>query len=77
MKLFPAPVTLPDGKVVDEHTHPNLAGAVLNAECVVAGLKGLKENPLVHFLSAKADAVPAYVPPPAFLGPRRCHTATA
>ena len=67
MKLFPAPVTMPDGRVVDEHTHPNLAGAVLNAECVVSGLKGLKENPLAPFFSAKADAIAPYAPPPAFL----------
>lgn len=44
----------------DEHTHTTLAGAELNAECVIAGLKGLKENPLSAFLSAKAAAVDAY-----------------
>jgi lysophospholipase L1-like esterase len=34
----------------DPHTHTSRAGAELNAECVVAGLKGLKENPLGRYL---------------------------
>jgi len=37
----------------DEHTHTSLAGAELNAACVIAGLKMLKENPLAEFLSQK------------------------
>jgi lysophospholipase L1-like esterase len=37
----------------DEHTHTSLAGAELNAQCVIAGLKILKENPLAAFLSQK------------------------
>ena len=57
MKLFPAPVTGADGRVTDEHTHPNLAGAVLNAELVVAGLKMIKEDRLTVFLTAKAKAI--------------------
>ena len=37
----------------DEHTHTTRAGAVLNAECVVAGLKALKGNPLADHFSAR------------------------
>ena len=37
----------------DEHTHTSAAGAELNAQCVVAGLKALKENPLAPFLRAE------------------------
>jgi lysophospholipase L1-like esterase len=40
-------------------THTNLAGAELNASLVVAGLKGLRSNPLIAFLSAKGEAVEA------------------
>jgi lysophospholipase L1-like esterase len=41
----------------DEHTHTSPAGAELNAECVVAALKGLKENPLAPYLSDKGRSV--------------------
>jgi hypothetical protein len=38
---------------------------VINAECVIAGLKGLKENPLAPFLSARGKAVaPIVLIPP-------------
>lgn len=37
--------------------HTSMAGAETNAVCVVAALKGLKENPLAKFFSEKADAV--------------------
>jgi lysophospholipase L1-like esterase len=50
-----------DPLFADEHTHTTLAGAELNAECVIAGLKGLKENPLSAFFSAKGAAVVAYM----------------
>lgn len=33
----------------DEHTHTTLAGAELNAECVIAGLKALPDDPLAPF----------------------------
>lgn len=47
----------------DPHTHTSLAGAVLNAESVVAGLKALPGNPLGRYLSAKGEAIaPAAVP---------------
>ena len=47
MKLFPQVTP-------DEHTHPNMRGAVLNAQIVVAGLKALQPNPLEKCFSAKA-----------------------
>jgi lysophospholipase L1-like esterase len=34
----------------DEHTHTSRAGAELNADCVIAGLRGLKANPLAEYL---------------------------
>ncbi len=37
----------------DEHTHTSRAGAELNAECVVDGLRRLSENRLVPFLRAE------------------------
>jgi lysophospholipase L1-like esterase len=42
-----------------EHTHTNAAGADLNAQCVVAGIKGLKDVPLKQYLSARGQAVKA------------------
>ena len=46
--------------------HTSLAGAQTNAACVVAALKGLKENPLAGFFSDKAGAViPADLSQPA------------
>jgi lysophospholipase L1-like esterase len=44
----------------DPHTHTTMAGAVLNAECVVAGLRALPGHPLDRFLSAKGQAIPPY-----------------
>jgi hypothetical protein len=43
--------------IVGAGPHTSLAGAETNAACVVAALKGLKENPLAKFFSPKADAV--------------------
>jgi len=40
-----------------DHTHTSLAGAKINAACVVQGLKELKGNPLLKYLSAEADNV--------------------
>ena len=34
----------------DEHTHTSAAGAELNAQCVIAGLKALKADPLAPYL---------------------------
>jgi lysophospholipase L1-like esterase len=44
----------------DPHTHTTLAGAQLNAECVVAGLKGLPHDPLAKYFSPKGEAIRAY-----------------
>jgi lysophospholipase L1-like esterase len=41
----------------DPHTHTSRAGAELNAQSVVAGLKALPGNSLAEFLSAKGKAV--------------------
>lgn len=41
----------------DEHTHTTRAGAELNAECVIAGLKGLPEDPLERYFSQTAATV--------------------
>jgi rhamnogalacturonan acetylesterase len=38
--------------------HTSLAGAQTNAFCVIAALKGLKENPLEKYFSEKASGVP-------------------
>ena len=43
----------------DPHTHTSRAGAQLNAESVVAGLKALPGNPLGPYLSTIGKAVPA------------------
>jgi lysophospholipase L1-like esterase len=40
-----------------ENLHTGWDGAVVNAECVLAGLNGLKENPLAPFESARGKAV--------------------
>ena len=40
----------------DEHTHTTLAGAELNAACVISGLKALKGSPLSTYFSSKAAA---------------------
>jgi lysophospholipase L1-like esterase len=37
----------------DPHTHTSLAGAKLNAACVVEGLKSLKRNPLAPYLRSQ------------------------
>lgn len=41
----------------DPHTHTSRAGAELNAEAVVSGLKAIPGNPLGPYLSAKGGAV--------------------
>jgi rhamnogalacturonan acetylesterase len=43
--------------IVGAGPHTSMAGAETNATCVVAALKGLKENPLAAYFSAKADGV--------------------
>jgi lysophospholipase L1-like esterase len=46
----------------DPHTHTTLAGAQLNAECVVAGLRALPHDPVAIYLSAKGNAIRPYLP---------------
>ena len=41
----------------DPHTHTSRAGAELNAECVVAGLKALSGDPLKPYFSSKGKAI--------------------
>jgi len=49
-----------------ENLHTGWDGAVINAECVIAGLKGLKENPLAPYFSARAhDVAPVVLTPSA------------
>lgn len=42
-----------------DHTHTNPAGAEINAASVVSGLKGVRNSPLVQYLSDKGKAVEA------------------
>ncbi|HEY1717907.1 MAG TPA: GDSL-type esterase/lipase family protein [Verrucomicrobiae bacterium] len=42
--------------------HTSLAGAQTNAVCVIAALKGLKENPLEKYFSEKGNAIAPYEP---------------
>jgi lysophospholipase L1-like esterase len=52
-----------------DHTHTAAAGAELNAECVVAGIKGLPGSPLTSYLSDKGKAVAACAPSQAVPAP--------
>jgi lysophospholipase L1-like esterase len=42
----------------DARVHTNWSGAVLNAECVLAGLRALPENPLKLYMLAPENAAP-------------------
>jgi lysophospholipase L1-like esterase len=44
----------------DPHTHTSLAGAELNAQSVISGLKALANDPLAPYFSAKAEMVAPY-----------------
>lgn len=46
----------------DPHTHTDWAGAVLNAESVIAGLRDLPGDPLTQYLSAQGKAIASYRP---------------
>ena len=48
--------------IVGAGPHTSWAGAETNAVCVVAALKGLKENPLANFFSIKAETVKPVTP---------------
>lgn len=49
-----------EGMFGDPHTHTTAAGATLNAESVVSGLKALAKDPLANDFSAKGKAVAAF-----------------
>jgi rhamnogalacturonan acetylesterase len=51
-----------DGLFGDPHTHTNWAGAVINAEAVVSGLRALPGDPLAPYLSAKGKTIPPLKP---------------
>jgi hypothetical protein len=51
-----------DGLFGDPHTHTDMAGAVINAESVVSGLRIVPGDPLGKYLSEKGKAVGAYKP---------------
>ncbi|MGH7943020.1 MAG: rhamnogalacturonan acetylesterase [Limisphaerales bacterium] len=46
----------------DKGTHTTSEGAQFNARCVIAGVKGLANNPLAGFLSPKGQEVQPYSP---------------
>jgi lysophospholipase L1-like esterase len=45
----------------DPHTHTSAAGAIINAESVIAGLKALPDDPLANDFTDKGKAIPPYV----------------
>lgn len=45
-----------------ENLHTGWDGAVVNAECVIAGLKALPQDPLEEFYSKRASAIKAWKP---------------
>lgn len=46
----------------DPHTHTDMAGAIINAESVVSGLRDLPGDPLAPYLSAKGKTIVPYKP---------------
>jgi lysophospholipase L1-like esterase len=46
----------------DHYLHTNTAGAIINCEAFIAGLKALPDMPLVDCLNDKGKAIPAYKP---------------
>jgi lysophospholipase L1-like esterase len=49
-------------KPVGETVHTGWAGAVMNAEVVVSGLKALKDDPVADYFSDRGKAVPPVAP---------------
>jgi len=47
------------GHTPTEYLHTVWLGAVSNAECVVGGLKALKDDPLAQYFSARGQRIPA------------------
>jgi rhamnogalacturonan acetylesterase len=54
--------TAVDGLFGDPHTHTDWAGAVINADSVVSGLRDLPGDPLSPYLSEKGKTVAPYKP---------------
>jgi lysophospholipase L1-like esterase len=59
-----------------EYLHTNTAGAIVNAEAFIAGLKALPDVPLVDCLNDKGRAIRAYKPPAANATAQRSTPAT-
>ncbi len=55
----PAEAAAQGGSTRAEGLHTGWDGAVVNAECVVSGIKSLKDTDLASFLNSRGDAVPA------------------
>jgi rhamnogalacturonan acetylesterase len=53
----------------DHYLHTNTAGAIVNCEAFIAGLKSLPDMPLVNCLNEKGKAIAAYAPPGATIRP--------
>ncbi|HVX86743.1 MAG TPA: GDSL-type esterase/lipase family protein [Phycisphaerae bacterium] len=51
-----------DKLFADHHLHTTTAGAIINCEAFISGLKAIPDMPLVADLNAKGKAIPAYVP---------------
>jgi lysophospholipase L1-like esterase len=51
-----------DGLFGDPHTHTDWAGAAINAEAVVSGLRDLPGDPLAPYLSEKGKAIAPFNP---------------
>jgi lysophospholipase L1-like esterase len=47
-----------------EYLHTNTAGAIINAEAFIAGLKALPDMPLAQFLNDRGKAIEVYKPAP-------------
>jgi lysophospholipase L1-like esterase len=45
-----------------EYLHTNTAGAIVNAEAFISGLKALTDMPLINFLNDRGKAIAAYKP---------------
>ncbi len=49
-----------DAFFADKGTHTNEDGAIFNAECVIAGLKSLRRNPMEPYFSDKGNSIEPY-----------------
>lgn len=58
-----------DGYFADARVHQSAAGALFNAEAVIAGIKGLAFNPLAKGLGKRSEHVQSY-PPKQWIDPK-------